>query len=342
MSGGDSAPPRSGSISIARSLQALAVVVVILIVGATAHQLLTGRALIISDTERQMARLDMVFAEQTGRAVETVDFILRNTIENLPALRAKPPVDADVYQGLLARRVAGVRQVSEIAVTDESGHVLYSSRPGAPRQLPAGAAALIAAQAAHPHPGLQFSEPFRGLDGQWTASMMRPILGSGGKFEGAALAYLNLSYFEEFYRAVELNESGAILLHLRDGTVLARYPHSDAAVGQSFADLPPFKDILAHAIAGTVVMDSPIDGSRRVLAIRALKGSRSRSTSRSRKAGCWRRGDVRPGRFRWWRWVRRWRSSVCCCCWRSARVSSSCCSASIAPPRTAPKPRIGA
>src|SRR5260370_42041550 len=35
--------------------------------------------------------------------------------------------------------------------------------------------------------------------------------------------------------------------------------------------MPPFKDILAHAIAGTVRMNSPIDGSRRVLAIRALK-----------------------------------------------------------------------
>ena len=261
--------------SIARSLQALAVVVVLLILGATVHQLVTGRALIISDTERQMARLDMVFAEQTGRAVETVDFILRNVIENLQALRANPPAnppaDAAVYRQLLARRIAGVRQVSEVAVTDASGQVLYSSQPGAPHQLPPAVRALIAAQAAHPRPGLQFSEPFHGPDGQWTALMLRPILARDGHFEGAALAYLNLSYFEEFYRAVELTESGAILLHLRDGTVLARYPHNDAVVGQSYADLPPFKDILAHGMAGTVVMDSPIDGARRVLAIRALK-----------------------------------------------------------------------
>ena len=84
---------RAAGSRSARSLQALAVVVVLLIVGATAHQLLTGRALIIADTERQMARLDMVFAEQTGRAVETVDFMLRNAIENLQALRAagQPP-----------------------------------------------------------------------------------------------------------------------------------------------------------------------------------------------------------------------------------------------------------
>jgi signal transduction histidine kinase len=271
MTGDKSAPSHRGPFSVSRSLQGLAVVVVMLIVAVTAHQLLTARAAIISDTERQMARLDMVFAEQTGRAVETVDFLLRNAIETLQALRAKPPVDPAIYQELLARRIAGVRQVSEIAIADKDGQILYSSRPGATRQLPPASRALVAAQADHPRPGLQFSDPIRRPDGRWTALMMHPILAHDGAFEGAAVAYLNLAYFEDFYRAVELNESGAILLHLRDGTVLARYPHSDAAIGQSYADLPPFKNILAHGIAGTVVMDSPIDGVRRVLAIRALK-----------------------------------------------------------------------
>ena len=122
--------------------------------------------------------------------------------------------------------------------------------------------------------------------------MLRPILSPDGKFEGAALAFLNLSYFEDFYRAVELPENGAILLHLRDGTVLARYPHNDAVVGQSYADLPPFKDILAHGMAGTVIMDSPIDGSRRVLAIRALKAfplAVNVSVAQSRVLEPWRR-----------------------------------------------------
>ncbi len=281
-----------GPLSVSRSLQALAVVVVALIVGATVHQLLSGRAAIIADTEREMARLDMVFAEQTGRAVETVDFLLRNAIELLQTMRAKPPVDAAAYDNLLSRRIAGVRQVSEIAVTDKDGNILYTSRPGPPRELPPPARALIAAQAAHPTPGLQFSDPMRGPDGQWTALMLRPILGHDGTFQGDAIAYLNLAYFEDFYRAVELNESGAILLHLRDGTVLARYPHSDAIIGQSYADLPPFKNILAHAMAGTVVMDSPIDGSRRVLAIRALKAfplAVNVSVAQKRVLAAWRR-----------------------------------------------------
>jgi signal transduction histidine kinase/CheY-like chemotaxis protein len=42
-------------------------------------------------------------------------------------------------------------------------------------------------------------------------------------------------------------------------------------IGASYANLPPFTQILAHGQAGTVIMDSPLDGKARVLAIRALK-----------------------------------------------------------------------
>ena len=205
---------------------------------------------------------------------------------------ASPSAPIATFQQRLARRIAGVPQCSEIAVTDASGQVLFSSRPGTPHQSAPAARAWTAAQAAHPRPGLQFSKPFRGLDGKWTALMLRPVLGADGQFEGAALAYLNLSYFEDFYRAVDLSEDGAILLHLRDGTVLARYPHNDVVVGQSYADLPPFKDILAQGAAGTVVMKSPIDGKRRVLAIRALKAfplAVNVSVAQSRVLASWRR-----------------------------------------------------
>jgi len=264
---------RSRFPSVSRPLQVLAVFVLVFIVGATAQQLLSVRSAIIENTKRQMSQLNMVFAEQTGRAVETVDFILRNAIETLQTLQATPPVDARALDELLRMRVQGVRQVSEVAITDVDGRILYSSSEGAPGKLPLppAARALVEAHASHPEAGPQISEPFRGPDGQWTALMIRRISAHQGRFEGAAIGYLNLRYFEDFYNALELTENGAILLHLRDGTVLARYPHNDAVVGQSYADLPPFKEILARDIAGTTVMDSPIDGARRVLAIRALK-----------------------------------------------------------------------
>jgi signal transduction histidine kinase len=257
--------------SVSRSLRVLAVVVALLVLLVTAQQLMRARETVISNTERQMSRLDMVFAEQTGRAAETVDFILRNAIDAVRKLPPGTPPHAAVMDDQLRHWIEGVRQVRGVCLTDSTGEIIFASGPSMQGDVPKALHAAVAWHAAHPEAGLQISEPLREADGVWTALMTRRVNAPDGSFAGIASARLDLRYFEDFYRAVELQEGGAILLHLRDGTVLARYPHDDRVVGQSYAELPPFKDILAHGMAGTVIMDSPLDGKERVLAIRALR-----------------------------------------------------------------------
>jgi signal transduction histidine kinase/ActR/RegA family two-component response regulator len=265
------APRKSGLPSVSRSLQVLALVVLVLIVGATAQQLMQIRSAILDETERQMARLDMVFAEQTGRAIETIDFIVTNAIASVELQRANPPVDDALVLRQMKRSIEGVRQISRVAVTDAAGHVQFTAPEGGATELPETGQALLAKFAHNTETGLVISEPFHSPDGAWSALLMRPVREPGGTLTGAGVAWINLAYFEDFYRAVELTENGAIILHRRDGVVLARYPHAEKAIGTSFADLPPFKDVLSHAQAGTVLMESPLDGSIRVLSIRALK-----------------------------------------------------------------------
>jgi signal transduction histidine kinase/CheY-like chemotaxis protein len=265
------APRKTGLPTVSRSLQVLALVVLLLIVGATAQQLLQIRAAILEETERQMARLDMVFAEQTGRAVETIDFIVSTAIDTVQLQRENPPVDNALILRQMKRSIEGVRQCNGIAITDAAGHVDYRAPDSVDTVLPETGLALLNKFAHNKETGLVISEPFRGPGGGWNALLMRPMRAPDGTLQGAGVAWINLAYFEDFYKAVELTENGAIILHRRDGIVLARYPHAEKVIGSSFADLPPFRDILSHAQAGTVVMDSPIDGSIRVLAIRALK-----------------------------------------------------------------------
>ncbi len=127
-----------GIVSVSRALQVVAAVVLLLIVGATVHQLMTLRSAIVGDTARQMARLDMVFAEQTGRAIETVDFILRNAIETLQADGVDSPPPAATFDPLLARRIEGVRQLSDLAITNASGDVIYSAHHASEALPPQG------------------------------------------------------------------------------------------------------------------------------------------------------------------------------------------------------------
>jgi len=59
--------------TIKRSLQIITAVLVLVFMAATIRQLMMLRSTAVADAERQMARLDMVFAEQTGRACHAIE-----------------------------------------------------------------------------------------------------------------------------------------------------------------------------------------------------------------------------------------------------------------------------
>ena len=258
------------------------------------HQLIRTRSALLYQTKVQMARLDMVFAEQTGRALESVDLLLHSAAESY---RRDPSASGGLFNEALRRRMVMVHQTNGIGIVDAEGRMLFVTSPAMEKLEPSAPGRRGGRRSDRGSGGrLRISPPFRLPDGTWTALMVRCTPASNGVRPAAAVALLNLSYFEDFYKAVELTEKGAILLHLRDGTVLARYPHDDRLIGTSFADLPPFRDILDKGqIAGTLIMDSPMDGSTRVLAIRALKAfpvAVNVSVEQYRVLGLWRRQAV--------------------------------------------------
>ena len=135
--------------SVSRSLQIAAFTVALLIIAATAQQLARARDTIIANTEQHMARLDMVFAEQTGRAAETVDFILRNTIDAVQQLPAGTQPQAALMDDLMRHWVEGVRQVRGVCVTDKNGTIIFTSGPPMQGNVPGALPAAVAWHAAH-------------------------------------------------------------------------------------------------------------------------------------------------------------------------------------------------
>ncbi|MBU6498259.1 MAG: response regulator [Rhodospirillales bacterium] len=270
-----SAEPANGRAgfrpTISRSLQWLTLLLLVLIVSVTIERVLIARNQLLGSTAEQLSRLGTVFAEQTDRAVATAVQMLRGTDDVLEEMRAQGRVDAAQFDAVLRGQLGAVPQVSQIAIADARGRVLYTSNPAspdaAPSRLPGPGLALLAGPAG---PGLAISDPFRDTNGQWTALLMRPIRLADGR-AGHAVAFLNLPYFQDFFRAIRLNDSGSIQLHRRDGKLLVRYPPNDRLIGMRDMGEPPFAGILAQAGAGTAILDSPLDGQPRLVAVQALR-----------------------------------------------------------------------
>ena len=79
-----------------------------------------------------------------------------------------------------------------------------------------------------------------------------------------------IDYFQRFYRDVQLDKATKVTLMHRQGTLLARFPPADDALGKHF---PPLDQLLASRAAGqssTTRMVSPVDGVERFVALREV------------------------------------------------------------------------
>ncbi len=203
-----------------------------------------------------MMRLDHVIAEHTSRAVQSIDMILRD-------LAAQPDPSAAIGGERIQRQIDGTPQLLGLAVLDPG----FALRAQAGR-VPEGAIEdlrIHRPDTAERAVGV----PFRGPAGSWTAPL---VLRAAGVL---IVGFLDLGYFHDFYQAVDPTENGAIVLHRRDGLVLARYPRAEAVVGTSYAALPPFSEALARTAtgpaAGTAVVVVPGEAGERILAVRTLR-----------------------------------------------------------------------
>ena len=76
------------------------------------------------------------------------------------------------------------------------------------------------------------------VTGNWTTVFARKITGRNGEIVGLATRGVEPSHFEDFVASLALNEDTMISMIHQDGTIIARYPRDENAIGRNVADLP--------------------------------------------------------------------------------------------------------
>src|SRR5712671_3966391 len=89
------------------------------------------------------------------------------------------------------------------------------------------------------------------VTGVWTTVIARKVIGPNGEFLGAIGRGIEPANFEKFFATLSLGEDAAISMYHRDGTLLARYPHVEAMIGENFAGDRVHRRILSRSDHGT-------------------------------------------------------------------------------------------
>jgi diguanylate cyclase (GGDEF)-like protein len=175
----------------------------------------------------------------------------------------------DVHLALQAD-LLGASDVAGINVFDANGQLINSSQSWPVPAVSIADRSFFRTFLTDPWSPPLLIAPVRSrLTGGWTTVIARKVVGPNGEFLGVVSRGISPANFEAFFGSLALGQGAAISVLHRDGTMLARYPHVEAMIGQDFKAAPA-QQILAKADHGTIRLVSPVDGADRLASTRAL------------------------------------------------------------------------
>jgi PAS domain S-box-containing protein len=240
------------------------------IVVMAASDILRSHRMTVEDTGRELETQARIIAEQTARSVQAVDVVLRHIAGEYHRGRLARLGAAELH-AYLNEQAIGLVQIDGLAMHDANGDALALS------WLAPGAVANIAhfdgfrELRDKPKLGLGVSPAVRSpTDQHWIFPLGRRLETPGGAFAGVIGARGRIEYFQDFYRDIRLDEGTKTTLMHRDGTLLARHPPVEGALGQHFALLERMIAARDSGRTGPMRTVSPVDGVERFGAVRSV------------------------------------------------------------------------
>lgn len=231
----------------------------------------------IDEAKRDIANLALVLAEQTGRSVQAIDLVLRELQDDFAKLDIDTPqtftrtLETETIHRLLKDRLARLSQADAITLINAEGRLVNSSRPWPVPAIDLSDRDYYQHFRAENDGSAYISAPVQNrATGTWTVYIVRRINSAEGRFVGMILGAVQIKYFADIYRSIELPRQESFLLLRRDGTVLVRHHDPVPRAGQIIPAYSPWHALVAKG-GGHYVSPGYFDGKTRMVAVRPLR-----------------------------------------------------------------------
>lgn len=231
-----------------------------------------------ADQARQsLSSLDIVLAEQTEQALDTVDLTLKDTLNLLlhkkgaatAATIGRRYGSADVHD-LLRAEWGNMPQLADITIFDSKGQMISSSGVTPVPNVNVSFRQYFHRARDTRTPGTFLSEPITFQRSNTAAVLLvHRLEASDGSFAGLLVGVISLDYFTNLYRDIYLGPGTAVALFRRDGLLLVRYPLIPS-VGKNLASKVVFTQVLAQGTSGVIHGMGKLAGQPLFIATHAL------------------------------------------------------------------------
>ena len=270
---------RQSEARLVRWMIILSVVLIGVIVAATAYIVLYLRDRSIDESGRRLEGLTLVLAEQIDRSFKSMELVENATIDRIKRMgiisvedfKARIS-DRETYEHL-RDQIKGLQQVDALVLLAPDGWRVNLSRkwPAPPFKSPDQD--FLHAFRSHPDISTYVGRPIHNpITGAWVLNIARKIVGSHGKYLGVVLGVATVGSYERLFRTVAPSPHSSIALVRRDGVLLARWP---AGAPNNTAPQPYrrlFSGELSASGRALVRRDGEFDRGELLTSIRALAG----------------------------------------------------------------------
>lgn len=231
----------------------------------------------LAEARANTANLAAMLAGQAGRALETVDIVLRD-VQTLVAQNSRASAAArDIYMAsdqLQARLHDYGRQlplVQSFGVINRDGLLVNYSGYRLDHTVDLSDREYFRAVKSSDATELFIGMPVRNrADNAWTIFLGRRIADADGHFAGMVVGGLPLSYFSNMLRTLTLPAGNRLTLMRTDGMRLMRVPETEDIVGTRKQASAILNDLLAQG--GGTWQATGYDGLTRLLAVEKVDG----------------------------------------------------------------------
>ncbi|ABD90147.1 bifunctional diguanylate cyclase/phosphodiesterase [Rhodopseudomonas palustris] len=255
-----------------RWLMLCGVLLISSIVIATALIIDQFRERALQNSERELSNTALLLARHFDRELDDVaavqdDIATQLQLSSPGGFAGMGTLNA---HELLRAKLSGAHDVSGINLFDARGILINSSERWPVPDVSIADRAYFGTLASGETREQSAIELVQGrLSQGWSLVLSRRLNGPNGEFVGLLTRGMSPDRFEQFFASVALAKDSAVVMHHRDGTLLARHPHVEELLGKNFKTGREDQRRLFET-PGLARLPSPIDGQERLVASHAL------------------------------------------------------------------------
>jgi signal transduction histidine kinase/ActR/RegA family two-component response regulator len=234
----------------------------------------------IDEWSNHLQKLSLILVDHASQAISSSDVILNEVIEDLREAGVRTPAELQDrvatrrFHRFIKDRVVATPQVEVVAVTDEHGDVLASSR-GFPQQpISIADRDMFIIHRDDPAAGLTVGRPVRSrANSKWTFYISRRLSAPDGRFLGVASVGIASEFVSGFYDRINLGGEATLNLFRSDGVRLARAPFIEGLIGAKVAGGSVSTSMGQGIFDRVALYDLPraAEGGKRVLRMAVLR-----------------------------------------------------------------------